>query len=244
MLKRVALLLLVMQVQAVVYIPKDAAVLELSPKNTLIALDIHGVLLQRSPSKIGKAFTSMLSNPTLLKHLFSLDMWYELIQQVITGARVDTFYMLFCDASDLLVEIFLEFANAYTVIPGTVELLTDLKQRGYQLRVASNIGQNIYPTTRKSFPELFNEQLVQDGMTTVCVNNQAVHKPESAYYTLFIELFNRDKDKQIVFVDDRLENVRAAVDHGMVGIHYIDRAQLQADLCKLGIQGQDVAKQQ
>ena len=229
------LLLLVVHIQAIVYTPKGATALELNPSNTFLALDIHGVLLQRSPSKIGKAFTSMLKQPTLLVHMFNPNMWYEIIRQIITGVRVDAFYMLFCDTSDLLGSILLEFANAYTVIPDTVELMTDLKQRGYQLIVASNIGQNIYPTTKKSFPELFNDQLIQDGMTTLCINNKAIHKPGQAYYDLFLEYFNKDRDKQIIFVDDRLENVRTAAANGMVGIHYIDIAQLQADLHKLGI---------
>ena len=229
------LLLLVVHIQAVVYIPKGVADLEFNPHNTLLALDIHGVLLQRSPSKIGKAFASMFKQPTLLRHMLNPDVWYEIIRQIITGARVDAFYMLFCDASDLLVDILLGFANAYTIIPGTIELMSGLKQRGYQLMVASNIGQNIYPVTKKMFPELFNDQLIQDGMTTLCVNNKAIHKPGQAYYDLFFEYFNNDRGKHIIFVDDRLENVRAAVASGMIGVHYIDVYQLQADLHKLGM---------
>ena len=229
------ILLLVVHIQAVVYTPKGVTDLELNPNNTFLALDIHGVLLQRSPSKIGKAFTSMLKQPTLLRHMLNPDMWYEIIRQLFTGARVDAFYMLFCDSSDLLVDVLLEFANAYTIIPGTVELMTELKQCGYQLIVASNIGQHIYPATKKKFPELFNDQLIEDGMTTLCINNKAIHKPGQTYYDLFLEYFNKDRDKQVIFIDDRLENVRVAVANGMVGIHYIDVAQLQADLHKLGI---------
>lgn len=61
-------------------------------------------------------------------------------------------------------------------------------------------------------------------------------KPDAAAYQLVLDVLRRPPP-EVVFIDDRPENLTPARALGMQTIHYQDAAQLERDLARLGVSG-------
>jgi putative hydrolase of the HAD superfamily len=61
-----------------------------------------------------------------------------------------------------------------------------------------------------------------------------LRKPDPRIYRVALDVLQRDPE-EVVFVDDRAENVAAAASLGIHGIRYEGSAQLAAELGRLGV---------
>ncbi|GGJ32843.1 HAD family hydrolase [Deinococcus roseus] len=97
----------------------------------------------------------------------------------------------------------------------TEQVLKILKQNGYTTAVLSNTLPSMEPT----LVALGIEDLIDQAFASCSLG---VHKPELAVFTQVAELLGQTPE-QILFVDDKLENVEAARQAGMAAL-WIDRA--------------------
>ena len=98
-------------------------------------------------------------------------------------------------------------------IPGMLEIIQDLKQKGYGAFGLTNWPAATFAEARRRFKTI--------GSIDNYVVSSSVHlaKPEPAIYQLLLSKYNL-KAQECVFIDDRADNVNAAMALGMSGIVY------------------------
>ena len=114
-------------------------------------------------------------------------------------------------------------------IPGTAQVLRDLHASGVPLFGLTNWSHELFhdhAPQRFDFLALF-EDIVVSG-------TEGLAKPDPAIYRLAIDRSGLTAE-QLVFIDDRAENVAAAEAAGMHGIHFTDADALRSALVELGL---------
>ena len=114
-------------------------------------------------------------------------------------------------------------------LTGTAEILKKLHQSpNYSIYALTNWSGETFPVALQKFPFLpWFEGIVVSG-------DEKLKKPDPAIYQLLLERYHL-KAADCVFIDDRADNVEAAVALGFEGIHFSNRKQLQNELFKLKI---------
>jgi len=112
------------------------------------------------------------------------------------------------------------------------EILVELKAKGIRLALLSN---TIEPHVLAN-EEMGRLRRLRDiGFEAfVWSYKEGVGKPDPRIYKVMLEKLNLPAEA-CVFVDDDLENVEAAKELGMQGIHFQTPEQLRKDLTKLGL---------
>ena len=113
-------------------------------------------------------------------------------------------------------------------IPGSVEILAELKVRNTRLYALTNFSAETWPRALARFDCL-------GWFETAVVSGQlGLVKPDPRIYVAAIEHCRLDPVRT-VFIDDRLENVAAARAFGMHGLHFTGAQALRDDLAGLGL---------
>ena len=119
--------------------------------------------------------------------------------------------------------------DIFTVGPDSLELVKDLKAAGLRLGVLSNICQVHWDFCLENYPEVFG--LFDLPLASVLLK---ARKPNREIYERAAQRAGVGLN-EIVFFDDRTENVQAACDLGIDGILFTDAHQARLDLQKRGI---------
>ena len=113
-------------------------------------------------------------------------------------------------------------------IEGTVEVLQDLAAAGVRLLALTNWSAETFPEARRRFEFLARfEAIVVSG-------EHGLAKPDPALFQVLIDQ-HAVEPGAAVFVDDRADNVAAAVGLGLTGVVFTDPSGLRADLERLGL---------
>lgn len=98
-------------------------------------------------------------------------------------------------------------------IPGMLEIIQNLKQKGYGIYGLTNWPAATFAEARRRFRTI--------GSIENYVVSSSVHlaKPEPAIYQLLLSKYNLNAC-ECIFIDDRKDNVDAAISLGMSGIVY------------------------
>ena len=125
-----------------------------------------------------------------------------------------------------------DFWNAWKLLLGeeknTVNILEALNKQ-YSIWLLSNTNlKHIQDEIEKrySFPSLVNGAVYSFDV--------GVRKPEKEIYEIAMQRANT-KPQECLFIDDLLENIQAAKQIGIEGIHFRSSEQLKQDLVHLGI---------
>ena len=125
-----------------------------------------------------------------------------------------------------------DFWNAWKLLLGeeknTVNILEDLNKQ-YSIWLLSNTNpKHIQDEIEKRylFPSLVNGAVYSFDV--------GVRKPEKEIYEIAMQRANT-KPQECLFIDDLLENIQAAKQIGIEGIHFRSFEQLKQDLVHLGI---------
>jgi 2-haloacid dehalogenase len=113
-------------------------------------------------------------------------------------------------------------------IPGTVEILRELRSRSVPIYALSNWSAETFPIARKRFECLswFNGVLLS--------GEAKVLKPDRRIFEIFLDTF-RIEPSRAVYIDDRSENVETAIELGMSGIVFRDARTLRVELTRAGL---------
>jgi 2-haloacid dehalogenase len=113
-------------------------------------------------------------------------------------------------------------------IPGTVEILAELRERGVPLYALSNWSAETFPRAQARFPFLgWFRGIVISGALRMA-------KPDPAMYRYLLDTY-RLRAEDTVFIDDAPRNVDAAASLGMHAVRFTDAAALRARLVDLGL---------
>ena len=113
-------------------------------------------------------------------------------------------------------------------IPGTVEVLADLRGAGVRLVALSNWSAETFPTARERFDFLaWFEGIVLSGEV-------GVNKPDPRIFEHLVERFGIEPAAAL-FIDDSAANVDAARALGFSAIRFTDAAALRSELGRRGL---------
>lgn len=113
-------------------------------------------------------------------------------------------------------------------VPGSVDLVRELHAAGVPQWGLTNWSAELYPHAPATFDFLaLLEDVVVSGV-------EGVAKPDPAVYELLVARTGHRLD-ELVFVDDRADNVEAAAACGLTAFVFTDAVRLRADLRGLGL---------
>ena len=169
-----------------------------------------GVVFSRDPKKFEPEFIQFFSYIMLPK---MPEFWEEYDRGVVTYDEVIESLAEYnnCDtelaASNLRRSILTQEA-----IPATKALIESLKADGYNLYVLSNMS--------KEFIEFLREQEVYANFIGEVVScEEHIVKPDPAIYRTLTERYGLNPEETL-FIDDRKENIEAAIAEGWCGYHF------------------------
>lgn len=113
-------------------------------------------------------------------------------------------------------------------IPGTVDVLADLRAAGVRLVALSNWSAEMFPVARERFDFLaWFEGIVISG-------DVGVNKPDRRIFEHLAEQF-RIEPAEALFIDDSSANVNAAMALGFLTIQFTGATALRRELVQLGL---------
>ena len=190
-----------------------------------IVFDLGNVLFRFDPKEIlDDLFEEDLLKKKIIKDVFKTKIWADLDRGTISYNDACRIWLNNNPALKDELMLLLESWHKYlTPIEENISFLYRLKSKGKNLYILSNFHEHAfnYITARYSFFELF------DGM--VISYQVKLLKPEKEIYNLLIENYNLIPE-QTIFVDDSLENVKAAEEVGIKGILYLNSEELYKQL--------------
>jgi putative hydrolase of the HAD superfamily len=117
--------------------------------------------------------------------------------------------------------------NSITAIPETLVLVKTLQNQGYQTAMLSDVTQYQAEIIRKmGYYDLFNPVLLSYEI--------GVKKPHPEAFKILLQKLQLPASFAI-FIDDRIENVKAAKNQGIDAILFINPTQLKEELEKRGL---------
>ena len=218
-----------------------------NPSNVVIAWDFHDVLVKKDWSAMRSQIVSIIKNDW---KLIGLALWPPFWKKAYAAKHAcatseELLHKITDDYTSLKPHWneLLKLINLHVPIPGSVEILKNLKKLEYQNYLASNMGKQSYEIQKKNFPDIF-EQFDGHYIPENKDKNTGllIGKPCTEYYIelrrYLVEKENA-KDKTIIFIDDKKQNIEGAIasNHNELnhihGIVFTSPDQLKSDLDNL-----------
>lgn len=208
-------------------------------KQACFAWDLNDVLFEKKikPTTLLKHIhqeVGILKTPKLGWKIFRLWKKKKKLQKEgkPEGSSWDGLFTLYAKNDPQAVVFFRNLVRKINVLnPQMVKLMKQLSDNGHTHGVLSNMGQNILnvqidhlttlPTQNHELKTFFLDFLINKKHNIISsAENSWITKPNPNMYKLFLEK-NKDRGQITIFIDDKIENVQAAITHGFdVGIHY------------------------
>ncbi len=232
-------------------LPVQELIASITPENTAILFDIHDVIMQKFIGPMLRAAASFPRKCEMVRGVSRelLAALYQLRKQKnVTGE-------LFANVAlqhnnEALSEFIIMLANVQSPIEGTVEIIKKLKARGFRIYVASNIGPRCFAQLQKMNPELFNRDIFELEFSQVASYEpgKVICKPDLLFFEkaknkiirhwlnsdsklgLGKHSVGKEKELNMLFIDDSKKNIDAAIKAGLYAIHFKNAAQLEESL--------------
>ncbi|XP_072981644.1 flavin mononucleotide hydrolase 1, chloroplatic [Typha angustifolia] len=118
--------------------------------------------------------------------------------------------------------------RAYSYVEGVEELLCSLKLNNYEMHAFTN-----YPVWYMMIEEKLKLSKYLSWTFCSCISGK--RKPDLDFYTEVSEHLGVEPAR-CIFIDDRMVNVEAATQAGMVGLQFKNAESLKQDLSSLGVE--------
>ena len=113
-------------------------------------------------------------------------------------------------------------------VPGTADIVAQLKRAGYPLHLLSNISS-------EKFPLMLEQHAVLNLFDSVILSGKlGLIKPDPRIFVHTLDQIGRSPEA-CIFIDDNPANVESARGMGIVAIQFRSADQLESELKKLGI---------
>ncbi len=207
----------------------------LTPANTIILFDLHGVVFKHDYKKMLATFWHSPQKWSLMKDMLDPCLIWDMLKLLYRRPIPESFFMHLAhdykkvkDVLPLLVRI----ANCQRVNWPIVALIKQLKKQGYECALLSNIGQRIYLDLQPHHKDVFH---LFDHIMVATPETHYISKPNPKIYERFIKEINIH-NKHIVMIDDKHKNLRGGLLFGIIGILFTNTSELSKKLTSLGIQ--------
>jgi len=189
---------------------------QITPSNIIFVFDLDDVILLIKKAKKAKFGLYLLIRP---------DAWADFAKIRKHSGHADT--MVKQNKKPGLVKRLKRIKQSKTPIEGMIEILRELKQKGYILHIASNMSRTDFEFYQKQYPgvfSLFDQAFVVEGA-------DMPQKPSKKYFDLYREKYPTAKHH--FFIDDKKENCDAS---GFAYTHvFKNPEQLRLDLTARGV---------
>lgn len=193
--------------------------------------DMAGVLVEWDSDVL---FDPLFEKSTKSKEVFFRDVLNDAVQtEISAGKPMDKLLSSLQDSHPQWREEIATYWDRWDEMVvgemgGTVSVVSELKERGHQVYILGNWGSEEFERAkpRFSFLELFDDVL----LSGYC----GILKPDPRIYELAENQFSLVAEKT-VFIDDKAENVEAAIERNWNGIVFENPRQLYLVLMDYGI---------
>lgn len=189
---------------------------QIAPSNTIFVFDLDDVILLIKKTKKAKFGLYLLIRP---------DAWADFAKIRKHSGHADT--MVKQNKKPGIVKRLKRIKQSKTPIEGMIEIMRELKQKGYVLHIASNMTRADFEFYQKQYPgifSLFDQAFVVEGASMP-------QKPSKKYFDLYREKYPTIKHH--FFIDDKKENCAAS---GFAYTHvFKNPEQLRLDLTARGV---------
>jgi FMN phosphatase YigB (HAD superfamily) len=207
------------QAYAAMITADDRTLNEVSPQNTIFLFDLHGVLFKSNmPAMIKMLAYSPCAGPIFL-HCINPFFLYDVFQ-LYSHVYIGEYYILYlCNKYESLqpcMPVLLKIANQQIPAWKTIDIVRQLKARGYTIHLFSNIGEHLFADLQEQYPDIFS---LFDALVIGSKENNYRGKPHpSVFYNYIIN--HPASDKQRLLIDDRARNIAFARAFNIAGIRY------------------------
>ena len=205
-----------------------------TPKNTIIAFDLHDVLVRYDYSQIIKHFWYEKHKLKLFVAFLNPFLLYDTVKLFFKNAVAQQYIIGLAQKHPILKQyetLGIKIANSQKPVPQMIKLLKELKDSGYTLHMFSNIGSEIFKDLDKKLPHIFKDF---KSFTLPSEQNGYIRKPSKSSFENYLSQNDID-GKQVIFIDDTIKNITNAYKYGIIGILYTCPCQLREQLKNLGI---------
>lgn len=208
----------------------------ITPETTVIVFDLHNVIFKRRTGKIFASCLKLLPKGTW-RYTLNPAVWYKVYRlHEQSHVAEDIFHKIALTYPGIarFRGDFIRLTNTQRPIKKNIELITELKKRGYKLYILSNIGAETFMQLRALYPEVHAHF---DGAFTSSAENNYSHKPLHAFYEQFKSYLAVEglADMQVLFIDDLKKNVDAAAQCNIAGLLYTSSRRLASSLKNLDV---------
>lgn len=204
----------------------------LTPENTIITFDIHGVLFNPDYLNIALTFLKKPRNYTLLPYLFNPWLLNDIRKLYSQNAVAEKYLIYLTHKYPYLkpyMRLAIQLGNTQKPVQAMITLINTLKKKGYTLHILSNIGERFFYDLQKKHPAIF---ALFDASKVTSSSENYIGKPHHQIFHRYLETYNHN-NKNIVFIDDKQKNVLAARSLGIIGYLHRSPQQLSKDLATL-----------
>jgi len=204
----------------------------ITPQNTIITFDIHGVLFKPDRKKI--AHLAWRNKKAFLIGFYFLNpkFAYQVLSLKLKRAVPEEYFMRLTHhypSLERYKKLAIDISNAQTPQPEIIDIAQKLKNLGYTLHLFSNIGNAIAKELSASYPKIFG---LFDQIHVPSDANNYTGKRQPGGFALYQTECN-PMQKKIILIDDNKQNMTRAAQANMIGIYFKNSQQLRSDLEQL-----------
>ena len=197
-----------------------------TPANTIIIFDLHGVLFKSDVIGMIKLIMFSPCAGRVFLHAINPFFLYDLFQLRRQNYIAEYWIFFLCKKYDSLqpcLPLFLKAANLQIPSWKTINLVRQLNERGYILHLFSNIGVNLFTDLDAQYPEVF---AIFDVISIGTKENNYLGKPHPSAFHHYI-VAHPSHGKQRLLIDNRARNIAFARAFHIAGIRFRSAAILQ-----------------
>lgn len=209
---------------------------KVASKQVIIAWDIHGVLAKKSTSSKIKSILKNL--PSIVTSKITKNKAWKEIENLPKELDVsgEGYAEIFKKHGEYeLAKMIAEVANAYKPRKGMPFLIQELNLLGFTQRYASNIGNTFLNNLNTKFKKKYKTSMLDHILPGKVVDYSkygkkplphplpphlaSTPKPHVTFFQEFIDTWNPKQDKIVIFIDDKITNIKTAISKGYVGVY-------------------------
>jgi len=191
-----------------------------------IIFDLGNVLLRFHPEEYLSKYFDQKTREDLMIIIFCSNEWVELdLGNLMIKDVINIFSRRHPQYKDEITFVLNNWTDMMSPIQENVNILKELKEKGYHLYILSNFHREAFETMKEKYNFL---SLFDGGIVSAYVH---FIKPNDMIYYMLLRKYNIDP-KDCLFIDDSLANIDAAKRNGIDGIHLKFDAHLKEELIK------------